>query len=189
MSERTVTSAASLYHSVIADVVNAVREPFLDDGVDENVLQELKTLWSNKLDASKTIEPPQPPAPPPPPSKSATEALLESKLAASRNSGASAPPPSMPHSSSGTIGQQLVITDPNRLVPVQITIPAQPGNPNSVPRSITVHVPAHALQQNGPTSAMLQRVLTQAITKALTLPETHSAVFLQNQINTAFKLT
>nr|ACO11254.1 Transcription initiation factor IIA subunit 1 [Caligus rogercresseyi] len=61
MSERNVTSAANLYHSVIADIVTAVREPFLDEGVDENVLQELKTLWSNKLDASKTIEPPQPP--------------------------------------------------------------------------------------------------------------------------------
>ncbi|XP_040577706.1 uncharacterized protein [Lepeophtheirus salmonis] len=176
MSVRRVTSIASLYRSVIVDTVNAVREPFLGNSVDENVLQEVEPLWFNKLDASTTIEPP---APPPPPSKSVTEALLESKVAASCNSSTSTPPPSMPHTSSGTIGQQLVITDPNRLVPVQIIIPAQPRNPHSVPRSILAHLPAHALQQNGSTCAMLQRILTPAITKALTLPETHSAVFFK----------
>ena len=48
---------------------------------------------------------------------------------------------------SGSAPQQLVITDPSRLVGVQITIPAQPGNPNSQPRALTVQVPAHALQQ------------------------------------------
>ena len=63
----------------------------------------------------------------------------------------------------GASAPQLVITNPDRLVPVQITIPAQPGNPASVPRALTVQVPAHALQQTGPTSQMLQQVLTQAI--------------------------
>jgi transcription initiation factor TFIIA large subunit len=91
-------------------------------------------------------------------------------------------------SGAGASAPQLVITNPDRLVPVQITIPAQPGNPASVPRALTVQVPAHALQQTGPTSQMLQQVLTQAITQALTLPESHAAVFLQNQINTAFRL-
>ena len=91
-------------------------------------------------------------------------------------------------SGSGASAPQLVITNPDRLVPVQITIPAQPGNPASVPRALTVQVPAHALQQTGPTSVMLQQVLTQAITQALSLPESHAAVFLQNQINTAFRL-
>lgn len=67
--------------------------------------------------------------------------------------------------------QQLVITDPSRLVGVQITIPAQPGNASSQPRALTVHVPAHALQQQGPTSSLLQQVLTQAITSALNLPQ------------------
>ena len=53
-----MTSAASLYHSVINDVVLSIRDSFLDESVDESVLMELKTLWINKLDASKTIEPP-----------------------------------------------------------------------------------------------------------------------------------
>ena len=45
---------------------------------------------------------------------------------------------------------------------LQITIPAQPGNPTSQPRQLTVQVPAHALQQSGQTAAILQNVLTQA---------------------------
>jgi hypothetical protein len=32
-------------------------------------------------------------------------------------------------------------------VAVQITIPAQAGQPNSVPKALAVQVPAHALQQ------------------------------------------
>ena len=35
---------------------------------------------------------------------------------------------------------QLLITDPTRLMPVQITIPAQAGHPNSVPKALTVQV-------------------------------------------------
>jgi transcription initiation factor TFIIA large subunit len=86
-------------------------------------------------------------------------------------------------------GQQLLITDPNRMMPVQITIPAQPGHPGSVPKALTVQVPAHALQQGTPSSSILQQVLTQAITQALNLPDSmQAALFLQAQINSAFKL-
>merc|ERR1712227_502991 len=87
-----------------------------------------------------------------------------------------------------TSQQQLVISDPNRLVPVQITIPAQPNNPNSQPRALTVQVPAHALQQQGPTSQLLQQVLTQAITAALNLSQESAERHLQSQINQAFSL-
>lgn len=45
-----------LYKSVIDDVINEVRELFLDEGVDEQVLLELKTLWENKLLQSKAVE-------------------------------------------------------------------------------------------------------------------------------------
>jgi hypothetical protein len=33
-----------------------------------------------------------------------------------------------------------------RMMPVQITIPAQPGHPMSVPKAMTVYVPGHALK-------------------------------------------
>lgn len=49
------------------DVISNVREIFTDEGVDEQVLQELKTLWESKLIASKAVdvnaenaEPPKP---------------------------------------------------------------------------------------------------------------------------------
>lgn len=45
-----------LYHTVIDDVIAGVRDPFLDEGVDEQVLQELKQVWMNKLMASKAVE-------------------------------------------------------------------------------------------------------------------------------------
>ncbi|KAJ8274833.1 hypothetical protein COCON_G00094580 [Conger conger] len=45
-----------LYRSVIEDVINDVRELFLDEGVDEQVLLELRTLWESKLMQSKAVE-------------------------------------------------------------------------------------------------------------------------------------
>jgi len=164
-----MSSAAHLYSSVISDVITSVRESFLDESVDENVLVELKNLWMQKLEASKAVEQP---------SMGNDAQALDSKMAGAR-AGRTA----------GAGTQHVVISDPNRLVPVQITIPAQPGNPASQPRALTVQVPAHALQQGGPSGSTLQHVLTQAITQALTLPAEHAAIFLQNQINSAFRLS
>ncbi|XP_016302124.1 transcription initiation factor IIA subunit 1-like isoform X1 [Sinocyclocheilus anshuiensis] len=45
-----------LYRSVMEDVISEVRELFLDEGVDEQVLMELKTLWENKLMQSKAVD-------------------------------------------------------------------------------------------------------------------------------------
>lgn len=57
-----------LYHTVIEDVISSVRDAFLDEGVDEQVLQEMKQIWTNKLMASKAVEiTPDPPEPQPPP--------------------------------------------------------------------------------------------------------------------------
>nr|CAD7452258.1 unnamed protein product [Timema tahoe] len=56
-----------LYNSVIEDVISGVRECFLDEGVDEQVLQELKQIWETKLINSKAVEAnPEPPEPQPP---------------------------------------------------------------------------------------------------------------------------
>ena len=43
--ETKMSSAANLYHSVISDVISSIRDSFLDEAVDENVLVELKQLW------------------------------------------------------------------------------------------------------------------------------------------------
>lgn len=46
-----------LYQSVVDDVITNVREAFLDESVDEQVLQELKQLWQSKLHQSKALDP------------------------------------------------------------------------------------------------------------------------------------
>lgn len=49
---------------MIEDVVTNVRDAFLDEGVDEQVLQEMKQIWTNRLMASKAVEVlPEPTAP------------------------------------------------------------------------------------------------------------------------------
>lgn len=168
-----MTSAATLYHSVIQDVITNVRDAFQDEAIDESVLMELKTLWETKLVASKTIEQAAKPVPP-------SQVVAANQSHASNGMQASGP---------SSHGQQVLVTDPTRLMPVQITIPAQPGHPNSAPKALTVQVPAHALQQGTPSSAILQQVLTQAITQALNLTDSNqAAMFLQTHINSAFKL-
>lgn len=46
-----------VYNTVVEDVIANVREAFLDEGVDEQVLQELKHLWEMKLSQSRALEP------------------------------------------------------------------------------------------------------------------------------------
>lgn len=52
---------------MIEDVISGVRESFIDEGVDEQVLLELKQIWEAKLMSSKAIElntdPPEPQVP------------------------------------------------------------------------------------------------------------------------------
>lgn len=45
-----------LYNTVIEDVIAGVRESFIDEGVDEQVLQELKQIWETKLLSCKAVE-------------------------------------------------------------------------------------------------------------------------------------
>ncbi|XP_003745737.1 transcription initiation factor IIA subunit 1 [Galendromus occidentalis] len=52
-----------IYKSVIDDVITGVKDAFLDENADEQVLMELKQLWEKKLADSKAIEPQEPPAP------------------------------------------------------------------------------------------------------------------------------
>ena len=186
-----MTSAANLYSSVINDVIQSVRDSFLDEGIDEGVLTDLKGLWESKLAASGTID--HTPAG----GRNSQEAMLDARQRAMGGGGQAGSSGAASGTATGAgaapgggavTGSQLVITDPERLVPVQITIPAQPGNPQSQARALTVQVPAHALSKEGPSAAVLQTLLTQAITSALDLPESHAAKFLQDRINSAFNL-
>lgn len=44
------------YQDVITDVISNVKEHFIEDGVDETVLQELRQLWETKLAATKAVD-------------------------------------------------------------------------------------------------------------------------------------
>lgn len=184
-------SVMKLYSTVVDDVIAGVRDCFLDDGVDEQVLQELKQLWKSKLQASGAMDPPQPetlhpviPAP-----------VLQNFQRANGNNTA-------PKRTDAHIGQQGSshsgaehgapasnlagthphhVLDPSNKVPVQLTLPAQPGVPGSQPRSFTIQIPASALNGN-----KLHQVLTGPIINAtISLPQPLAATLLQQHINSA----
>lgn len=45
-----------IYLTVIDEVLSNVREAFLDEGYDEQLLQELKNMWMSKLNASRALQ-------------------------------------------------------------------------------------------------------------------------------------
>ncbi|CAF0785233.1 unnamed protein product [Brachionus calyciflorus] len=52
-SENTVKK---IYQTVIDEVIDGIREAFLDEGHDESILQDLKQMWETKLNASRAIQ-------------------------------------------------------------------------------------------------------------------------------------
>lgn len=52
-SENTVKK---IYQTVIDEVLMNVREAFLDEGYDEQLLQELKQMWESKLNTSRAVQ-------------------------------------------------------------------------------------------------------------------------------------
>lgn len=183
-------SVIKLYNTVVDDVIAGVRDCFLDDGVDEQVLQELKQLWKTKLQATGSMDPPQQePAMPPPPvlqnfqkangnnliPKRASDVHM-AQSSSQQNTGVEhGAPPNI----AGTHPHHML--DPNNKVPVQLTLPAQPGVPGSQPRSFTIQIPASALNGN-----KLHQVLTGPIINAtISLPQPLAATLLQQHINSA----
>ncbi|XP_023165646.1 transcription initiation factor IIA subunit 1 isoform X1 [Drosophila hydei] len=257
------TSVLKVYHAVIEDVINNVRDAFLDEGVDEQVLQEMKQIWRNKLLASKAVELNPEPGEPghhPPPivannPKSSKAANAKAKKAAaaaaasqqSNGGGSTAgsinsstdsnklvspsiagksgnavaaagsgmkngigaikqevtsqnPPPLHPtggatmlqkqqaaaggggSTSSGQTPIPIVAQlDPNRIMPVNITLPSPPGSTNPESRVLTIQVPASALQEN-----QLTQILTaHLISSIMSLPTTLASSVLQQHVNAA----
>lgn len=184
-------SVLKLYNTVVDDVIAGVRDCFLDDGVDEQVLQELKQLWKTKLQASGAMDPPlaEPAMPPPPVLQNFQKAngnnvlpkrTIDSHMAqgsSQQNSGVEHGPPTTNIQG----GHPHHVLDPNNKVPVQLTLPAQPGVPGSQPRSFTIQIPASALNGN-----KLHQVLTGPIINAtISLPQPLAATLLQQHINSA----
>ena len=52
-------NVSKVYKHVIDEVIKNVREAFLNDGVDEQVLQELKQIWESKVTQSEAVSVPE----------------------------------------------------------------------------------------------------------------------------------
>ncbi|KAH8383655.1 hypothetical protein KR009_009944, partial [Drosophila setifemur] len=231
-----------VYHAVIEDVITNVRDAFLDEGVDEQVLQEMKQIWRNKLLASKAVElsPDEGAHPPPIVANNPKAANAKAKKAAAasaassqpQNSSTSAaaslgdgkmtlkspatmatgsgiknglvpikqevnsqnPPPLHPTSGAALLQKQqqaagggqapipiVASLDPNRIMPVNITLPSPAGSASSESRVLTIQVPASALQEN-----QLTQILTaHLISSIMSLPTTLASSVLQQHVNAA----
>lgn len=220
-----------LYTTVIDDVISSVRDAFLDEGVDEQVLQELKQIWNNKMMASKAVEiTPEPPEPPPPnlnkgmgnkgqkntqangtkaTKRPTSQQQIVSEASANQNGTASSastaattlPPAqtatnSVPSSSAatlptssgttssstttGNVSQVVSGLDPNKLIPIQITLPP---NAESEQRVLTIHMPGSAIQNN-----QLSQMLTGPIIQSImSLPPQLASSVLQQHVNSALQ--
>ncbi|XP_071580958.1 transcription initiation factor IIA subunit 1 isoform X1 [Temnothorax nylanderi] len=230
------TSVLKLYNTVIEDVISGVREAFIDEGVDEQVLQELKQIWETKLMASKAVElnpdPPEPqvpqinthkavsvnranvgnhfvqpsagnvvpqtqPQPPPPPPPQPQQQQQQQQQAQAQPQ-QSSQPQQHTHPSTGTTLQQQqqhsttpqqvqqVVTASTvleRQVPIQITLPPQPGVPDGPQRILSIQVPASALQAN-----QLHTILTgPVISAAMGLPANLASTLLQQHVNSTLQ--
>ncbi|XP_059607606.1 transcription initiation factor IIA subunit 1 [Phlebotomus argentipes] len=229
----SLTSVLKLYNTVIDDVISGVRDAFLDEGVDEQVLQELKQIWTNKLLASRAVElVPDNPDPQPPPnvansaksgssSKSnhknmqsngtkskasrpsqqqqltqvkeengSPPATTLSQTFVTQNGGAPQKAPVAPTTTAAATSQPQQTTtsvvaglDPNKLIPVQITLPAQAGVANSEPRVLTIHMPASALQEN----QLHQMLNGPIISSIMSLPPPIASSVLQQHVNSTLQ--
>lgn len=151
-------SVLKVYQDVMEDVISGVREVFAEDGVDEQVLQELKQVWETKLLATKAV-------------------TLEPKKDFINPNNFKQP---IKHTVLGTQApvQTLAQVIESKMVPIQITLPAQPGT-DVGQRVLNIQVPASALQGN-----QLQKVLTGPIIQAtMGLPQGLATTLLQQHVN------
>lgn len=210
------TSVIKLYNTVIEDVIAGVRESFIDEGVDEQVLLELKQIWEMKLMSSKAVElNPEPPEPQVPqlnthksvPGNKVPQQVQQQQQQQPTQQQPQQQPqqqhqqPQQPQQSqqqtshpSGTTlqqqtttpVQQVVATPPavlDRQVPIQITLPPQPGVRDSQQRVLTIQVPASAIQGN-----QLHTILTgPIISAAMGLPADVAGTLLQQHVNSTLQ--
>ncbi|XP_018330386.1 transcription initiation factor IIA subunit 1 [Agrilus planipennis] len=173
------TTVVRIYQDVIEDVIAGVRELFLEDGVDEHILQELKQTWEAKLMASKAVENHQ------------NEDKSGVKLPGDAANGTNGFP--KPQQQTQVLKQVVGQVPPNnhmqtaipqvidnKMVPIQITLPVQAGS--DAGRILTIQVPAAALQNN-----QLQKILTgPVLTATMNLPQPLASTLLQQHVNAAF---
>eukprot|EP00040_Diaphanoeca_grandis_P003101 m.23762 g.23762 ORF g.23762 m.23762 type:complete len:222 (-) comp14345_c0_seq1:55-720(-) len=55
MTSIAALQVGNIYHQVVEDVIENVRQVFLDEGLDESLLSDLRSLWLQKLDNHKSV--------------------------------------------------------------------------------------------------------------------------------------
>ncbi|XP_044753260.1 transcription initiation factor IIA subunit 1 [Coccinella septempunctata] len=162
-------SVPRVYQEVIEDVINSVRDVFKDDGVDELILQELKQTWEAKLAASKAVHNEQ------------EEKIKQKPTEVSTVNGFPKQIIAQPMHHPNLVNQhQVTQVVETKMVPIQITLPPQPGTDSQ--RVLTIQVPNTALHGN-----QLQKVLTgPVITATMGLPANIASSLLQQHVNAAF---
>ncbi|XP_014249008.1 transcription initiation factor IIA subunit 1 isoform X2 [Cimex lectularius] len=171
----SMTSVHNLYMSVIEGVIGGVREFFLDEGVDEQVLSELKHLWETRLKATKAVDtkadkPPQPP-------------IINKPINVTKTGNVSG---YMIQPCGGVPVQDV---QGNKNVSFQIAIPStqqqqQGGNSDvNPPRYITIQVPPSALEGNQLHSLLTGPVIsaTMGLPPEVATPLLHQHVSAQVQ--------
>ncbi|CAG9855372.1 unnamed protein product [Phyllotreta striolata] len=187
-------SVYKAYQDVINDVISNTREHFIEEGVDEAILNELKQLWETKLKATKAVDE----------NKEVDKILNNAKPKQDVN-------PNYVKTAPLTVNQlkmqqyqqqqqQMLLNKqivgqvpPNnhipqvqglpewRRVPIQLTIPSAPGSGENH-RILSVDVPEVFLQDHH-----LKSILTgQVISTTMGLPLASACAYLQEHVNAAF---
>ncbi|KAK7018069.1 Transcription initiation factor IIA subunit 1 [Halocaridina rubra] len=191
---QSATCVARVYKGVIEDVINGARELFLDEGIDEQVLVELKQTWETKLDRMNVIDH----------SDHTTNANVNNQSQAQQpqqqqqqqqppqqlqqqqqQQPQQQPPqqPTVPQSQQPAARPAATTTV--NLVPVQITVPAQQAGGMS--KTITIHVPSTALT-NGVAGLQLQAILSSpTAAHTFSLEASQAAEIIQRKLNQALE--
>lgn len=147
MAQQSGFGIEEIYRGVIGDVANQVREAFLDEGVDIEVLQQLKKSWEAKIQASGAVDfegTSRQPIPPPP----------------LRQGGQGQPTP-IPALRQNRQQVQAPIPVQPPPMPEQLPGPSSMGQSQSQPRHFLI-----TQQQQQPTHSQLQLLLPQMLSGA-----------------------
>lgn len=127
-----------VYLQVVVDVINGVREAFLDEGMDEQVLLELKQLWETKLNMSKALEVSEPRAPQQTPQQHTGRATAVHQHQAQLHAAAVAQTAPLQH-----INPQMQLVG----IPAQMTGPAQAAS-SALPAGLFQQIQQQRLQHS-----------------------------------------
>ncbi|XP_019867613.1 transcription initiation factor IIA subunit 1 isoform X2 [Aethina tumida] len=167
------SSVQKTYQDVIDDVISNIRDHFLEDGVDEHVLQELKQLWETKLKTSKAVE-----------DTKEMEKAIQNQNKMKQDELAVQKGQQMLRQVVGQVApnnHMAMLPTEYRRVPIQLTIPPMPGTDDG-PRSLAIEVPEMFLRGNH-----LKDILTSSvISTTMGLPVINACNFLQDVVNQAF---